>query len=184
MLAGSRIAATDVEGYVGQDKAEKAQKERSSKPARMRQKSNHAIGAPSFSPYRAFAFFLRLFAGYLSKLRFSRYLLTDYPRHSGQLLFSVADFLHNVIRAVFYGVEDLSNVFAQDPDNEKVHASKCDNAKQQTGPTWRQIHSQNEVPENGQEQIKEKRQRRANPDDVGESQRRAGKAGNAIDSEP
>jgi hypothetical protein len=56
-LAGSRIAATDVEGYVGQDKAEKAQKERSSKPARMRQKSNHAIGAPSFSPYRAFAFF-------------------------------------------------------------------------------------------------------------------------------
>jgi hypothetical protein len=66
------------------------------------------------------------------------------------VFFSVADFLHDVIGTVFYGVEYFGYVFAHDPDPEQVHASKCDNAEQQTGPTRRQIHSQKEMPEKSQ----------------------------------
>ena len=100
------------------------------------------------------------------------------------LLFTVADFLHDVVGTVFYGVEDLGNVFAQDSDPEQVHASERDNAEQQTGPTRRQIHAEDEVPEKSEEEIKKKWQRRADSDDVGKSQWCAGKTGKAIDGEP
>jgi hypothetical protein len=66
----------------------------------------------------------------LSELGLSGRSLSGLAWHPNWLFFSVGDFLHNVVGAVFYGVEYFGYVFAQDPDPEQVHAAKSDNAEQ------------------------------------------------------
>src|SRR4029077_2079565 len=56
--------------------------------------------------------------------------------------------------------------------------------KKQTGPTWRQIHAKDKMPEESHKKIKQKGYGRENPDHVSKPERSTGKTGDAVDSKP